>query len=227
MIPARCHVLGAFALAVAAAALPAPIAHRSTAATPEAGTAGLLTLAIDPARSALGFSVSRPGETIEGRVHAFSGEVTVDPEHPGPGTSVFLRVEAASLETGNRIRDRKMRNSHLEVDRFPAIQFRSSSVGVSRGAADDPEVAGAEPGPLSPGERRRALLKGVLSLHGVDREILFPVAIRYDNGTLTAEGDLSLRLTDHAIPLPRFLWVVLDDEVKVHFLFLAVPRADS
>lgn len=219
MIPARRRVLRGLALAVAAAALPAPIPH--------AGPAGLLTLAIDPARSALGFTISRPGETIEGRVHAFSGQVTVDPEHPGSGASVILRVEAASLETGNRIRDRKMRNSHLEVDRFPAILFRSSSVEVSREAADDPEVAGAEPGPLIPGQRRRALLKGVLSLHGVDREILFPAAIRYDNGTLTAEGDLSLRLTDHAIPLPRFLWIVLDDEVKVHFRFLAAPRADS
>ncbi len=212
---------------MAAAALLPLISQRSSAATPEAGRAGLLTLAIDPARSTLGFTISRRGETIEGRVHAFSGEVIVDPGHPGPGASVILRVEAASLETGNRIRDRKMRNSHLEVDRFPAILFRSSSVEVSREAAGDPEAAGAEPGPLSPGQRRRALLKGVLSLHGVDREILFPAAIRYDNGTLTAEGDLSLRLTDHAIPLPRFLWIVLDDEVKVHFRFLAAPRADS
>ena len=226
MTPARRHVLGGLPLIVAATVAAAALLPPSTLLA-DARTVGLVRLAIDPAQSAISFTISRPGETIEGRARAFSGGVAVDPEHPGPGVSVILRVEAASLETGNRIRDRKMRNSHLEVDRFPTILFRSASVGVSREAEDDPAVAGGEPGPLRPGQRRRALLEGVLSLHGVDRAVLFPAAIQYDTGTLTAEGDLSLKLTDHAIPLPRFLWMVLDDEVKVHFRFVAVLRADS
>ena len=41
------------------------------------------------------------------------------------------------------------------------------------------------------------------------------MSIRYDNGALAAEGGLSLKLTDYAIPIPAFLWMKLDDEVKI------------
>jgi len=171
-------------------------------------------LRIDPRASALTFMIHRPRETIEGRAHDFSGEVALDPERPGEGPSVVLSVRSASLETGNGIRDRKMRTSHLEVDRFPEIVFRSTSVRLSRGEGGDPE------GPLAAGEERKALIEGRLALHGVERTILFPVSIRYDGAFLTAEGALDLRLTDHGIPIPRFLWMVLDDEVKVRFRFV-------
>ncbi len=186
-------------------------------------------LSIDPAKSELRFAVHRPGETIDGTARTFSGEVRVDAEHPGEGSSVVLRVVAASLETGNRMRDRKMRDSHLEVEPFPEILFRSTTIRLSETlpAGGSPGTAAAPPGPLRAGEPRKALLEGVLSLHGVDRTILFPATIRYDSGILTAEGDLSLSLADHAIPLPRFLWIVLDDEVKVHFRFAASPRPEG
>ncbi|PYS95859.1 MAG: hypothetical protein DMF50_07030 [Acidobacteria bacterium] len=197
-------------LAALATLLGAPAAPRA-AAPP--------TLAIDAAGSELRFTITRPGETIDGHAHEFTGEVAVDPARPGEGSSVVLRVRSASLETGNRMRDRKMRNTHLEVERFPEIVFSSTSIRLS---ADG--EAEAAPGPLRPGEPRKALVEGVLALHGVERTILFPVAIRYDTGSLTAEGDVTLRLTDHAIPIPRFLWIVLDDEVKLHFRFEAGPR---
>jgi len=177
-------------------------------------------LAIDAAGSELRFTITRPGETIDGHAHEFTGEVAVDPARPEEGSSVVLRVRSASLETGNRMRDRKMRKTHLEVERFPEIVFRSTSIRLSA----DGKGAGA-PDPLRPGEPRKALVEGVLALHGVERTILFPAAIRYDSGSLTAEGDVTLRLTDHAIPIPRFLWIVLDDEVKLHFRFVAGPRA--
>jgi methyltransferase len=171
-------------------------------------------LALDPAASALRFTVSRPGEVVEGTAPEFAGEAVFDPARPGEGSSVVLRVVARSLVTGNRLRDRKMRKSHLESERFPEIVFRSTSI-----------QAHAAGGPLRPGEERRVLIEGILSLHGVDRTILFPAAIRYDAGSLTAEGELRLRLTDHAIPIPRFLWMVLDDEVVVHFRFVAAPAS--
>ena len=180
-----------------------------------------LTLAIDPARSEIAFTVRRPREVIEGRAHRFSGRVVVDPARPGDGAEVILTIEAASLETGNRMRDRKMHKSHLEVDRFVEIRFRSTGIRLS---AKDPEDPG---GPLVPGESRKALVEGLLSLHGIDREILFPVTIRYDGGSLTSEGELGFRLSDHDIPIPRFLWMVLDDDVRVRFHLTAMSPADG
>ncbi len=67
----------------------------------------------------------------------------------------------------------------------------------------------------------QALVEGILELHGIERSILFPVTIRYDSGLLEVEGEVSFRLTDHAIPIPRFLWLVLDDEVTIEFRIVA------
>jgi len=180
-----------------------------------------LTLAIDPKASVLAFTIKRPGETIEGTAHIFTGEVVFDPADPQAASSVVLRVVASSLETGNGMRDRKMRGSHLEVERFPEIGFRSTSiqVGSEREApSPSPSPGGKEPGRVL---QRKALVEGVLSLHGVDRAIMVPASIRYDNGTLTAEGNVDLTYSDFSIAIPRFLWLVMDDEIKVRFRFVA------
>jgi polyisoprenoid-binding protein YceI len=180
-----------------AACLPLAPAVRPAAAT-------VVRLAIDPAASSLTFTVSRPGETVEGSAAEFSGEVRYDPGDPAR-SEVTLTVRAASMRTGNRIRDRRMRGIHLEVGKHPEIVFRSTAIRVGEAG-------------------RKALLEGILDLHGVERTILFPAAIRYDNGSLAAEGELVLRLSDHGIPIPRFLWMVLDDEVRVRFRLRAMPR---
>jgi polyisoprenoid-binding protein YceI len=202
-------------IAVIPALLLACVAHAA-----DAGRAPV-TLPIDAEKSALTFSIHRPGETIEGTAHTFTGEVVFDPADPQAGGSVVLRVVASSLETGNGMRDRKMRGSHLEVERFPEIGFRSTSiqVGSEREApSPSPAPGGKEPGRVL---QRKALVEGVLSLHGVDRAIMVPASIRYDNGTLTAEGNVDLTYSDFSIAIPRFLWLVMDDEIKVRFRFVA------
>jgi polyisoprenoid-binding protein YceI len=169
-------------------------------------------LAIDPSRSTVGFSVSRPHETVPGTAPGLAGEVHVDPENPGAGASVVLRVVAASLETGNRLRDRTMRGSHLEVETYPEIRFTSTAIHL------DP---GEPAGPLSAGEARKAIVEGRLALHGVERPLRIPVVIRYDNGALSADGEIAFKLSDHAIPIPKFLWLALDDLVTVRFHLIA------
>jgi polyisoprenoid-binding protein YceI len=205
-------VVLALACLPAAAAVPAP--------------GGALTLPIDPASSVLTFTIHRPGETIEGRAREFAGEVGLDPADLAAGGSVTLRVAAAALETGNRMRDRKMRGSYLEAERYPAILFKSISikVGPERERSESPPAAGARaaaPG----GTQRKALVEGVLSLHGVERGLLVPAAIRYHDGILTAEGSVTLTYSDYGIPIPRFLWLVMDDEIVVRFRFVAGPAA--
>jgi len=199
--------MAALASGVWAAAPAAPPPSPAGAAAP----AGPATLTIDPARSALTFSISRPGETIDGATREFGGEVVLDPSDLSRGSSVVLRVKAATLATGNRLRDRKMRGSHLEVDRFPEIVFRSTSIQ----AGDGRPAAGT----------RKVLVEGALSLHGFERTVLVPAVIRYDNGTLTAEGSVDLTYSDYGIPIPRFLWLVMDDDIKVRFRFVAGPAA--
>lgn len=204
-------------LAVAALAAPAV---RAAASGPLAGP---VRLVLDKAASSLTFTIHRPGESIDGTAPQFGGEVVLDPAGLSEGGTVVLRVAAASLETGNRLRDGKMRRSHLEVDRFPEIVFRSSSIRV--GPERERSGAGRAPAPAAGSAARKALVEGALGLHGVERGLLVPAAIRYDNGILTAEGSVTLTYSDYGIPIPRFLWLVMDDEIVVRFRFVAGPAA--
>ncbi len=206
--------------AALALALAAGLAVPIRPARGAGASGGPVRLAIDPQKSSLSFTIHRPGETIEGAVHAFTGELVFEPSDLSRGGSVALHVVAASLETGNRVRDRKMRNAHLEVERYPEIVFKSTSIRVGTAHGGDVPAAGAPCVPSGAGWRR-ALVDGVLSLHGVDRSLMVPAAIRYDNGVLTAEGCVNLTYSGYQIPIPRFLWLVMDDDIQVRFRFVA------
>jgi polyisoprenoid-binding protein YceI len=192
----------AAAVAVAPVATPAPVA----------APAGVRTFQFDAAGSKLGFTVTRPGEVVEGMATQFSGTVRLDPEHPDREGSVTLEVDAATMVTGNRIRDRTMRNSHLETETYPAIRFASTSAKTK-----------TKPEPLRRGEERPIEVEGRLSLHGVDRTVRIPLTLGYDGALLTADGNVQFTLTEFSIPIPQFLWFVLDDKVTVHFHAVAKP----
>ena len=49
------------------------------------------------------------------------------------------------------------------------------------------------------------------------RPLRIPVTIGYHVALLTAGGDVAFTLSEFAIPIPRFLWIVLDDRVTVRF----------
>lgn len=196
------HPAPALALIVAAQLAGAPQA---------AGPAGVRTFRFDATGSRLEFTVSRPGEVVQGSAKQFSGTVQVDPQNPARGGRVTLEVDAGTMVTGNRLRDRTMRNSHLEVEKYPTIRFESTS------AATTPE-------PLERGKERRLDLEGTLLLHGVERTVKIPVTLGYDGALLTADGNVSFTLSEFSIPIPKLLWFVLDDKVTVNFHAVAKPE---
>ena len=95
---------------------------------------------IDPAHTIVRARARHLGlSTVEGRFTAFTGTVQVaDPVHD---SRVDVRIEAASIDTGNAERDTHLRSADfLDADRFPALTFRSE--GVQRLSDDRWTVAG-------------------------------------------------------------------------------------
>ena len=166
---------------------------------------------IQPSLSVVRFDAEATGHMVHGVGRNVSGEIVFDPENLSQGAEVSFEVDAGSLETGNRIRDRKMRESLLETATYPAIVFRSAKIEA---------IAPT----LRPGETQELTVQGILSLHGVDRPIAFPVKAARREDQVRVTGETMLRLTDFAIPIPRFLFIKLRDEVKVMFEVVAVAE---
>jgi polyisoprenoid-binding protein YceI len=184
---------------------------RLEGAAPETGRPqGVLSCAILPARSTVRFDAQATGHTVHGISHQVSGKVIFDPENLSRKAEVSFKVEAATLDTDNKSRDKKMRESHLDTARYPVIAFQSSKV-----AAIAPTLRAEE--------TQEMQVTGTLALHGTEKQISFPVKAVRHGDELVVTGETSLKMTDYGIPIPGFLFMKVKDEVKVMFEVVAKP----
>jgi polyisoprenoid-binding protein YceI len=175
---------------------------------------------IDAERSKLEIHVFRGGFLkMMGHDHEiaaknFSGEVRLNPINI-EDSSVSLDIASASLvvldDPAVPEKDRKqvqetMQGAEvLNIREFPKILFHST--GLSH--------------PVKTG--KDFTLRGRLNLHGVEKEISFPVQVHRENNLLHASGAVTFSQTDFGIkPVKAALGTVrVKDQIRVIFDFLA------
>ncbi|HEY4597665.1 MAG TPA: YceI family protein [Thermoanaerobaculia bacterium] len=120
---------------------------------------------VDADHSGINFKIRHFVSNVSGRFRDFVGVIRYDKQNPA-ASSVELTVRAASVDTASNDRDEDLRSkSFFEVAKYPALTFTSTRV-VPKDA-DTLEVTGS------------------LTMHGVTREITFPVQIL---GTVSVPG---------------------------------------
>lgn len=168
----------------------------------------------DDERNLVKFQSKAPMESFEGKTRSVAGTITIDPQNPADGFRLEVRVELATLETGNALRNRHMRENHLETDRFPVATFRSETI------VEGGDVA------LEPDTRRTILVEGILDLHGVPRSVQIPIDLTWADDELTVESRFPVTLADHDISRPGFLMMKLGETQTVVVDVVAV-RMDA
>lgn len=120
-------------------------------------TAGAATYTIDPAHSTVGFRIRHMLSYVRGTFNEFDGAFDYDPDHPELWKAEAT-IQAASIDTRVEKRDTHVRSKDFfDVAQFPAITFHTT------GASN-----------LHDGH---ATLKGVLSMHGVEKPVLLDVTV--------------------------------------------------
>jgi polyisoprenoid-binding protein YceI len=121
---------------------------------------------IDPTHSHVSFAVRVLSvSTTRGRFHALRGHLHIDEQNPA-NSWVEAKVEAASINTRNKLRDAHLRSAaFFAVKQYPTITFQSTN--VEQVGSQDYRVTGD------------------LTLHGVTRPIIFDVAY---SGQSTLKG---------------------------------------
>ena len=106
-----------FTLVALAASLALPVA-----------AADLITWNVDPAHSAVAFTVNHFFTPVKGHFRDFDIDLKFDPEHP-EAASVEARIDVASIDTGNERRDNHLRSADFfDAATYPTITFKSSEV---------------------------------------------------------------------------------------------------
>ena len=145
-------VLGIAVLLVASPAPPPPLrAQAAPAASHE------VTLTFEPSQTKVHYILDATLHTVHGTFALKSGTLHFDPQSGKAGGAIV--VNAASGESGNSTREERMHKEILETRKFAEVTFRPTQVDgqVSLTAASDFKV------------------KGIISLHGTDHELLVPV----------------------------------------------------
>ncbi len=149
------------------------------------------------------FESKAPLESFDGSTRQVQGHVRFDPSNLGESIEVRVEVDLASVDTGIEIRDRHMRENHLETDKHPTAVFTGG------------QVRDASRSTLAAGQSVEFEIEGVLSLHGVDKTMRAPIKMTLegsDGGAqLRVHATFRVKLSDHDIARPKFLIMKLDE----------------
>jgi polyisoprenoid-binding protein YceI len=176
---------------------------------------GLLHFKVNPLETRITASVDEPMAMILGNATAsfrvVSGDVQGDPNSIADTGKVHLVIDAASYKTDSESRDKSVKDSALEVEKFPTITFTGHWF---------PEIH-------KHGERSATLrVLGRLTLHGVTREITVPLTAHIDDrGRFIADGNCTFKFEEYRVRRPSTMMglMVAGDEVTIDFHVVADP----
>lgn len=172
----------------------------AAAATPEPSTAAdaRQELAIDAARSSVGFTGSKVTASHDGTFSTFSGTVRLDPSSLEQ-SSVQITIQMDSVQ----IEPERLRSHLLSPDLFDAPQHPTATFQSTRIAAG--------------GEGGTHTVTGNLTLHGQTRAITFPATIHLSDAEVHATAEFTINRRDFGIVYPGMPDDLIRDGVVIRF----------
>jgi len=155
-------------------------------------------------------------ETVIGRTTKISGTIDLDTENLESDPLVIIEVDLGSFDTGIEMRNTHMRSEkYLYVEKYPKAVFKGTKLKTAQTK-------------LSDGETTTATVTGIMSLHGVEKEMDLTGEITYikeSEATKQARGagdwihitaEFKLKLTDFNIEIPQFLFLKMSNDIRIY-----------
>lgn len=191
------------------------VAALAAAAAPRVGSAATFLVHAGGGNKVV-FVSKATMEKFEGKTDHIDGRIEVDPARLGDSAAVHFEVDLASLDTGIAIRNRHMREEHLETAKYPKAVFDGVAIHAPAGGLE-----AGKPTPLD--------VEGTFTLHGVSRRIRITVEATYQpkekGGEIAFRTAFPVTLADYRISRPQFLFMKLAEtqEVQVKGIASAAP----
>ncbi|HSI07789.1 MAG TPA: YceI family protein [Rariglobus sp.] len=159
-------------------------------------------LVIDPAQSRVEIVVKATVDSFTGKLEAYKAAVAVEGGHIATAS---FRFNCSAIRTGKEGRDEAM-NDWLETTKYPEGVFTLAS--------------------FEPAAEGHFKACGILMLHGVSHEIVFPVSVIMDRKVYAIDGEAPLDTRDFGLPVIRkFGLLKVDPLVKVRFHLQGAVKA--
>jgi len=150
------------------------------------------------------FVSTAPLQTFRGVSQHLTGQV----DFATRGVSFFIDLE--TLDSGNRRRDRDMRQNYLETQRFPFATFNGTF-----GAALDPQTLTSD----------SVQVEGVFTLRDTQRPITVRGEVTREGRGLRVRASWPLLLGDYGIERPRILFYEVSETLTLEINILLLPES--
>jgi polyisoprenoid-binding protein YceI len=153
---------------------------------------------LDPAQTHIEITLGSTLHTVHGMFHLRSGQIRFDPASGKASGSLI--VDAASGNTDNSGRDKKMNREILESAKYPEIVFAPIQVKGSVASQGSSEVE----------------VSGVFRLHGQDHEMTIPLTVqRATDGQLQVSARFAVPYVKWGLKNPSTFFLRASDTVDV------------
>lgn len=164
-------------------------------------------------RDLVTFTSHAPLETIEGKTSKVMGFLEVDPADIG-SAKAKIAVDLASIKTGIDMRDKHMRENHLETEKYPQAIFELTDVKTG----SHYNIADGQPIDIT--------LFGNFTVHGVTKPVEIKATVQYygddQSSPMKIPGEVihikagfDVLLPDYEIKRPQFLVLKLDEKQEI------------
>jgi polyisoprenoid-binding protein YceI len=149
-------------------------------------------------------------DSFDGKTGDVTGTIVADPANLSTG-SVQVAINIDTLDTGNSLRNKEMRERYLETNKYGTATFKSVSV--------------TGPASIAPNQPADINVTGDLILHGVTKRMTIPVrVVLLPDGRIHATTSFKVHMPDFGISVPHNILVTVNDEVPVRLDVLAVGK---
>lgn len=152
---------------------------------------------LDAQDTTISFTLGDVLHTVRGSFQLQRGSLRLDPS--SNKLSGELVVNAASGQSGNGMRDRKMHREVLESDRYPEIVFRPDRL----------------EGSLAPQGKSSLQVHGTLSIHGSDHEVVVPAEVDISSDHWSATLHFAVPYAKWGMKNPSTLFLRVSDSVEI------------
>lgn len=152
---------------------------------------------VDPASSEVHFTLGAWDGAVRGTFQVTSGDFTVD-SASGAMTGT-VTVDAASGDSGNKKRDKKMTNDQMKAQTYASVTFAPAKFS----------------GQLKDSGDSTGQVDGSFTIVGQAHPISVPMNVHIESGHFTAAGEFTVPFVSWGMKDPSFLTFKVEKQVKV------------
>ncbi len=144
------------------------------------------------------FISDAPVEDFEGVTKNIDGYLSHTSDGITDGSKLYFEVDLRTVDTGIGLRNRHMREDYLHTDKYPFAKFTG-------------RIVEAEPS----GGKIKVTLRGHMDIHGVKKAMKISGTVSEKAGALHIATTFDVKLTDHKIEVPSFMFLKIDETMKL------------